>query len=174
MLRAVPVLAVLLLALPARADDPEKEKKGPPAADLLADGLAKAKKEDKKVFLIFGSPSCGWCKFFDKYHADAEVEKVVGKYFVLVKVDVVTNPGGEEMYHQYGSDRGVPAWTVLDAAGKTVVDSGDGEDNVGFPYEPNEVEHYIKAVRKGAPKMSDAEAELLTKKLKDIGPKKEK
>jgi len=169
------MLAIALPLLPlVRADDPEKEKKGPPAADLLAEGLVKAKKDDKRVFLIFGSPTCGWCKYLDKYHADAEVEEVVGKYFVLVKVDVVANPGGEVMYKQYGTDRGVPAWTVLAADASVVGNSGDGRENVGFPYEDKEVEHYIKVVRSAAPKLTDAEAKVLTKKLRDIGPKKEK
>jgi thiol-disulfide isomerase/thioredoxin len=174
MFRAASLVVVLFLAPQVRADDPEKEKKGPPAADLLAEGLSKAKKEDKRVFLIFGSPTCGWCKYLDKYHADAEVGKVVEKYFVLVKVDVVTNPGGEEMYKKYGTDRGVPAWTVLAPDAKVLTDSGDGKDNVGFPYEEKEVEHYVKVVRLAAPKMTDSEAQLLVKKLRDIGPKKEK
>ncbi len=172
MVRAVSLVIMVLLVPQVRADEPEK--KGPPAADLLAEGLSKAKKDEKRVFLMFGSPTCGWCKYLDKYHADADVEKVVGKYFVLVKVDVVTNPGGEEMYQKYGTDRGVPAWTVLAPDMKVVSDSGDGKDNVGFPYEDKEIEHYIKAVRAAAPKMTDAEVELLTKKLRDIGPKKEK
>jgi thiol-disulfide isomerase/thioredoxin len=171
MLRLTSVVAVLLLAAPVRSDDPEK---GPPANDLLADGLAKAKKDDKQVFLVFGTPGCVWCKYLEKFHADPAVAKVVGKYFVIVKVDLVTNPGGEELYRKYGTDRGVPAWTILDANSKVVADSGDGQDNVGFPYEPHEVEHYVKVVRKAAPAMTDAEAELLVAKLREIGPKKNK
>lgn len=173
MFRLVSILLLLLIvAAPVRSDDPEK--KGPPAATLLAEGQAKAKKEGKQVFLVFGSPTCGWCKFFDKYHADPEVAKVVGKHFVLVKVDIVVNPGGEELYDKYGSQRGVPAWCVIDSGGQAVVDSGDGDKNVGFPYAPHEIEHYMKAIRKAAPKLTDAEADLLVKKLKDSGPKKDK
>ncbi|MBY0513383.1 MAG: thioredoxin family protein [Gemmataceae bacterium] len=173
MFRTVPVLALLLAVAPAaRADDPP-EKKGPPAKQLVADAQAKAKQEGKAVFLVFGSPGCVWCKHFDKFHADPEAAKVVGKYFVLVKVDVALTPGGEDLYQKYGGDRGVPAWTILDPAGKELADSGDGDQNVGFPYEPHEVDHYVKAVRKAVPKITDAETELLVKKLKEAGPKKE-
>ncbi|MCI0637797.1 MAG: hypothetical protein L0Y72_10200 [Gemmataceae bacterium] len=35
----------------------DDKAKGPPADKLLADGLAKAKKESKAVFLAFGSPT---------------------------------------------------------------------------------------------------------------------
>src|SRR3954468_4565619 len=97
--------ALALFALPAAADDKtadaKKPDQGPPADSLLADGLARAKKDNKRVFLQFGSPTCGWCKVLDKYHADADVETVVDKYLVRVKVDVVTNPGGEAMYKKY-------------------------------------------------------------------------
>jgi hypothetical protein len=34
----------------------EANKKGTAAADLLAAGVAKAKKQDRPVFLLFGSP----------------------------------------------------------------------------------------------------------------------
>jgi hypothetical protein len=167
-------LVALLLVTPVRAEEPEKEKKGPPAADLLAEGLAKAKKDGTRVFLIFGSPSCGWCRYLDKYHSDPEVERVVRKYFVLVKVDIVTNPGGEEMYKKYGTDRGVPAWSVLAADAKVVADSGDGRSNVGFPYEDREIEHYLKAVRAAVPSIAGTEVDLLARKLREIGPKKDK
>ena len=56
----------------------------------------------------------------------------------------------------------------------SVPDSGNGEKNIGFPYEPHEIDGYIKIVRKTCPKVTDAEIELLTKKLKEIGPKKDK
>jgi thiol-disulfide isomerase/thioredoxin len=174
MFRAAAIVALMLVVPQVRSDDPRTDEKGPPAADLLAEGLAKAKKDEKRVFLIFGSPTCGWCKYLDKYHAEPEVARVVGKYFVLVKVDVVTNPGGEEMYKKYGTDRGVPAWTVLDADAKVLADSGDAEKNVGFPYEEKEVEHYVRAVRTAVPMITDDEVQLLVKKLREIGPKKEK
>jgi hypothetical protein len=174
MIRALWLVMVFALAAPVRADEPEKEKTGPPADELLAAGLAQAKNEDKRVFLIFGSPSCGWCRYLDKYHAVPEVKKLVGKHFVLVKVDVVANPGGEKMYKQYGTDRGVPAWTILAPNAKVLADSGDGRANVGFPYEDKEIEHYEKAVRAAAPKLSDADVELLVKELRAAGPARQK
>jgi thioredoxin-related protein len=177
MTRTVTTIAAVLLLVPAaaRADDEKpKAEQGPPAADLLARGTELAKKEGKAVFLIFGSPTCGWCKYLDKFHADPEVAKVTGKYFVFVKVDVVTNPGGQEMYKKYGDDRGVPAFTVLDTAGKALADSGNGRKNIGYPYEPEEIEGYVAVIRKTCPKVTDAEIEVLMKKLKEIGPKKEK
>jgi hypothetical protein len=151
------------------ADEPKA--KGPAAADLLSAGLERAKKEDKRVFLVFGSPTCGWCRVFEGYHANPDVSRVTGKHLVLVKVDIVENAGGEAMYKKYGTDRGVPAWVILAADATVLADSGDGKDNVGFPAEPNEITHYVKALKKACPKLEDGEVELLTDKLKAARPK---
>ena len=75
---------------------------------------------------------------FEAYHADPAVSRILGKYLVIVDVDIAKNPGGREMYKKLGTQRGVPAWTVLDANEKVLADSGDGKDNVGLPYEPKE------------------------------------
>jgi hypothetical protein len=165
-LRKCLIVAACLSAL--GADQPAGKE--PAAADLLNAGLSKAKKDGTRVFLVFGSPGCGWCKIFDKYHTDPEVAKVLEKYLVLVKVDVVKNPGGEAMYNLYGSHRGVPAWSILDGDEKLLADSGDGQKNVGFPGRPHEIDHYVKALRKACPKLTDAEVELLTRKLKEVTP----
>src|SRR5262249_32633507 len=139
-------------------------------SDLLDGGLSQAGKEGKRVFLIFGSPTCGWCKRFEAYHADPEVSRVVGKYLVIVKVDVVKNPGGQALYDKYGKPRGVPAFTILDSSAKALADSGDADKNIGFPFKPEEVEHYLKALRESCPGLTSDEVTLLTKKLKEAGP----
>jgi hypothetical protein len=150
----------------------EEPAKGPPAEAVLSEGLAKAKAEGKRVFLVFGSPTCGWCKYFDKYHADPEVAKLIGKHLVLVKVDVVTNPGGKDLYEKYGTQRGVPAFTILDAGRNVLADSGDGTNNVGFPYKPEEIEHYVTAMKKALPALTDQDVRVLRRKLAEVGPKK--
>jgi hypothetical protein len=48
----VPLLSVFLA--PAFADEGEQRKE--PAAHLLSSGVARAKEQAKKVFLLFGSP----------------------------------------------------------------------------------------------------------------------
>lgn len=167
-LMALGVIAVAGLVL--SADEPKQ--KGPSADELLSKGMEQARKDGKRVFLIFGAPGCGWCKLFDKYHADAEVMKVLGKHIVLVKVDLAENAGGETLYKKYGSDRGVPAWTILDVESKVLADSGDGKDNVGFPAEPDEITRYFAALRKSCPNLADSEVTVLTQKLKEVNPKK--
>jgi hypothetical protein len=167
---ALGVLAVSCLALTASPQN--AAQKDPSAKELLDAGLAKAKKEDKRVFLVFTVADTMWCKELDQYHADPKVSALLAKYVVLVRVDINKDDGGKDLYMKYGMERGVPAWTILDANAKVLSDSKDGKDNVGFPYEPDEVTHYFKVLRAACPKLSDAEAGLLGEKLKEFGPKK--
>jgi thiol-disulfide isomerase/thioredoxin len=178
MIRVAIALAFALLPGTARTEDPKP--KGPPAADLLADGFAAAKKDGKVVFLAFGSPGCGWCKYLDAFHARPAVAKTLGAHAVFVKVDVVENPGGDKLYDKYAPEPGgVPVWVILAADGKVVADSfaaGKGKKgkkaNVGFPYEPAERAHYEQALRSAIPKLTDAEVATIMTELQDAGPKK--
>src|SRR5262249_2672809 len=148
MIRVLTAVACLAFALPSWSAAPQEKDtpkvQGPKAEVVLADGLAKAKADKRAVFLTFGSPTCGWCKYLDRYHARPVVEKTLGKHLVFVKVDVVENPGGQELYNKYApKSGGVPVWVILSADGKVLGDSfEDGKDNVGFPYTPNELVHY--------------------------------
>jgi thioredoxin-related protein len=162
-----PLVAVFVSV--AFAEEPNQ----PSANQLRTEGLERAKTEGKQVFLIFGSQSCGWCKVFDKYHSDPDVARVLDKHLVLVKVSTDENAGGEEMYNEYGKARGVPAFVILDAGGKVLADSGDGDKNIGFPYQPHEIEHYFTALKTACPMLSESDVELLREKLKEARPKKD-
>jgi hypothetical protein len=173
------LIAVVCLALgfapPAPAGAPQEKDdkvKGPPAGELLTTGLTKAKKDSRAVFLSFGSPTCGWCKYLEKYHARPAVEKTLGKYLVFVKVDVVENPGGQELYNKYApKPGGVPVWVILSADGKVLGDSfEEGKGNVGFPYEPNELVHYERVMRAALPQLTADELAGLMKELRESGP----
>lgn len=88
-----------------------------------------------------------------------------------MKVDVEENAGGQEMYNEYGKARGVPAFVILNAAGKVLADSGDGDQNIGFRFQPEEIERYFVAMKTACPKLTDAEVQVLQDKLKEVRPK---
>ncbi|HEY2415579.1 MAG TPA: DUF255 domain-containing protein [Pirellulaceae bacterium] len=154
-----------------RADEPPTQ--GPPAIELRADGLKQAKNEGKRVFLVFGSSGCGWCKIFENYHSDPEVARVLGKYLVFVKVSIDENPGGDKLYLEYGKQRGVPAFSILDSDGKVLADSGDQDKNIGFPFQPQEIEQYFTALAAACPALSASEVVILRDKLNEVRPRKE-
>src|SRR5439155_3493084 len=67
------------------------------AEKTRAAALARAKKDNKLVLLIFGLHDNSWCDRLDAFHADPAVRGVLEKYFVLARVDI-EQPGGMEMY----------------------------------------------------------------------------
>ena len=163
------VLVLLVMAFPKSAYCEEsadtRAVSHPDAAELLRVGLAQATKEQKRLFLSFGG-SYDLCELFDNYHADPQVQRILRKYFVLVKIDIANTYGGEDLYMKFG-DRGLPAWNILDGNAKILSDSADTGTNVGFPLQPAEVAHYFEAIERAGVKLSDTERELLATKLKE-------
>src|SRR5947209_1315807 len=113
-LRCLTLLTLVFLAVPlAAADD-----KAPPAkgkANRLAreispyllqhahnpvdwfpwgeEAFAKAKKENKLVFLSIGYSSCHWCHVMEKESfSNAEVAKILNRDFICIKVDREERP----------------------------------------------------------------------------------
>lgn len=84
---------------------------------------------------------------------------------MLVDIDVVKNAGGDKVYEKYGLQPGVPAWTIMDASQKVLADSMRKKENVGFPYEPHEVAHFLDALKKSCPALSEEELRVLKERL---------
>lgn len=147
----------------------KKWKAPAPAADeLLSAALAKAKTESKAVFVDFSAPWCGWCHRLDEYLARPEIAKVFDSAYVTVKVDVDRFTGGKALNEKHGGDKaGLPFFVILDADGKKIGDSfAKPSTNVGFPAAPEEIAHFIRTVRKTAPKLSDEQVAALETGLK--------
>jgi thioredoxin-related protein len=85
------------LSLPVLADDKKAEDKPETPATVDAngiqwlsydEGLAKAKKEGKHLFLDFTAKWCGYCKKMDKTtFIEPEIVALLNRDFVAVKVD---------------------------------------------------------------------------------------
>ena len=92
-----------------------------------------------------------------KFHARPAVAKTLGTHLLFVNVDLTDNSGAEDLYLKYApEDAGVLMWVILSGEGKVLADAMEdvnGEKkNVGFPYEPDEVAHYEKALASGRAK----------------------
>src|SRR5882757_4995597 len=91
-------------------------------AQQIADALAAAKPDNKRVLLQFGANWCGWCrKLHGLYHDDPAIAAELKAHYVVVFVDV--NGGHNKAVDvRYGnpSDLGLPALVVLDADGKSL------------------------------------------------------
>ena len=142
------------------------------AESLLATALKTAQEEDKRVFLHFGAPWCGWCHRLEDWMADEKVAAILGKHFVEVKIDIDRTLRGNEMkdHMTKGQSSGIPWYAFLDAEGKIVVDSTLPENgNIGYPYTKEEIGTFMKVVQKAARRLSDDDIEQLTKSLRKRG-----
>jgi hypothetical protein len=83
----------------------------------------------------------------------------------VVNIDTVKNAGGEALYAKYGPQRGVPAYSILDASQKVLADSMLKKENIGFPYEPHEVAHFFESLKKACPDLGEDELTMLRERL---------
>ena len=63
--------------------------------------LAKAKKEDKPIFLSIGYSSCHWCHVMERESfLDEEIAKFLNENYICIKVDREERPDVDEIYMQ--------------------------------------------------------------------------
>jgi thioredoxin-related protein len=114
----------------ASASFPQK----PPASaeEIMKEAYTSAKKENKKVLLIFHASWCGWCHKMDTALNDPSVKKYFDNNFVIRHLVVfeskgkenLENPGALELLSRYNSkDDGIPFWLIFDQDEKFLADS---------------------------------------------------
>lgn len=150
----------------------ESQEAAPPAAaDVLAEGLERAKSEDKLVFLHFGAPWCGWCHRLEDFMARPEIAEILAVDYVDVKVDTDRMAGGAELLERYRGDRagGIPWFVLLDADGEAIVDSTGPNGNVGFPVMAEEIDHFVAMLRKAKRRMTAEQIDAVERALRANG-----
>jgi hypothetical protein len=198
------VLAVASAQVAIAADPPAKSKPRP--ANRLAkenspylrqhahnpvdwypwgsEAFAKAKKEDKLVFLSIGYSSCHWCHVMERESFDNDaVAKILNENFVCIKVDREERPDIDHVYMtalQVGFRQrgGWPMSMFLTADAKPIIGGTywppddrmvEGEKMLGF----KSVLQIILDVRKTQPRQmleqADTVAEQTAKALRQTG-----
>jgi thioredoxin-related protein len=170
MTRRIVVVGVLLVACTSCLGTSHPRIVPTVAENLLESAKTQAKKEGKRVFLLFTAPDSEWCECYERYHADSEVSRIIQKHFALAKIDVKETPGGEQMYLVNGMVRGVPAFTLLDHDGMFLATSGDA-DNIGFPSDAEQIDRYFECLKAACPNLTAEETAVLRQKLEEIRPK---
>jgi thiol:disulfide interchange protein len=136
------------------------------ADDLLRAGLARAKADDKRVFLHFGAPWCPWCHRLEGWMAKPEVAAILAKDFVDVKIDVDRTLGGGDVLKRYrAQDGGIPWFVFLDADDRALADSGQGKANIGFPGDPAEIERFAAMLDAAHKRITPGDIEALKRSL---------
>ncbi len=139
------------------------------SADILrTKALALAETEDKRVFLHFGAPWCGWCHRLEDWMERPRVKEILAKEFVDLKIDTDRTIGGQDMLDKMrnGQPGGIPWFAFLDQYGEVQMTSDGPDGNVGFPVQENEIAHFINMLKDNSLTLSDEDLQTLQNELK--------
>ncbi len=132
---------------PAKADIYDESADG---SKQIADALALAGKDGKRVLLQFGANWCGWChKLHSLCAADTDIAARLKSDYVIVLIDV--NKGhNSEVDAKYGHPikLGLPVLVVLDAGGQQLTTKDSGELEEGNHHSPAKVLAFLDKWRK--------------------------
>ena len=133
--------------------------------EIMKEAFTSAKKQNKKVLVMFHASWCGWCHKMDTSLNDASIKKFFDDNFVIRHLVVfeskgkanLENPGALEMLTKYeGKDQGIPFWLIFDKDENFLADSRMKEiingverlQNIGCPATREEVDYFIEILKK--------------------------
>jgi len=121
-------LLVVVPMMAAVASRPIYDEKANPQQQI-ASALATAAKSGKNILLIFGANWCSDCHALDAQMHKSDLAELIGKNYVVVKIDVGRFDKNLEVGKKYGVPirRGIPAIAVLGAHGKLLYAQNQGE-----------------------------------------------
>ena len=143
---------------------------------VLRDALARASSEEKKVFLTFGAPWCGWCHRLENFLALPEISAILDRDFVVIKIDTDRMTGGKDALKRFRSDDsgGIPWYAVLDSKGEKLATSDLLEGrvkNIGYPAEPKEIDAFMTLIEGNSRRIEPAQVAQVHKELETAGAK---
>lgn len=140
----------------------------PYAGAVLGEALRQAAATNRRVFVHFGAPWCGWCHRLEDWLARPEIAKALEKDFVEVKIDTDRMIGGAELLLGYRESTrgGIPWFAFLGPDGKKIVTSDGPEGNIGCPYTDEEISAFGVILRRARNSLTDEEVEALLTSLR--------
>ena len=133
--------------------------------EIMKEAFTSAKKQNKKVLVMFHASWCGWCHKMDTSLNDASVKKFFDDNFVIRHLVVFEskgkenfeNPGALEMLTKFeAQDQGIPFWLIFDkdeifladSRMPALVNGTQKLQNTGCPASKEEVNYFIDVLKK--------------------------
>ncbi len=120
----------------------------PPNVDAKAEvkqALARAKREHKRVILVFGANWCYDCHVLDFDLHQPDIAKLANPSFVVAHIDIGKGKLNNDlaMKYQVPLERGIPALAVLDGEGKLLYSQQHGEFEAARTMDPDNVVTFL-------------------------------
>ena len=123
MSRCFLILLSAALVSVAPAQKPATYDEAANAHELIDTALTKARRDDKRVMVVFGANWCGWCHKLADAFKRRELRRPLRDDYEVVKVDIGKWDKNLDLVKKYEADikqHGVPFITVLDSKGEVV------------------------------------------------------
>jgi thiol-disulfide isomerase/thioredoxin len=139
---------------------------------LVADALARATKENRRVLIQWGGNWCGWChQLHDLYASDAGIKHELLYEYDVVYADIGHFDKNMDVAKGYGAEiKGVPFLTILAADGSVLAnqETGSLERGSGLPgHDPAKVLAFLTEHQASYRAAADVEKEALAAAAKD-------
>jgi len=112
------------------------------AAEEIREALSTARKQSKRVLLVFGGNWCLDCHVLDNAFHQPRIAPLLNRNFVVIHVDIGKYDKNLDLAKKYGAnlEKGVPSLSVLDAHATVLYSTFDferarvmsEEDVIGF------------------------------------------
>ena len=139
LLRTAPAVAAVTTS--AEPQPPKIYDADANATQQIAEALAKAGQDNKRVLLQFGANWCDWCqKLHTLFQTDPEVSAKIKTDYVVVMIDVDKDRNAD-VTKRYGQPTrfGLPAIVLLDADGNQLTTKDTSELEEGDHHSPAKV-----------------------------------
>jgi thioredoxin-related protein len=139
------------------------------ARRIVADALSRASADDRRVLLTFGAPWCGWCHKLHDWLGQSQVAAIFDREFIIAQVDIDRMTDGPEVMKKYRPDTsgGIPWYVILDSQGKSLATADSPRGNIGYPFQPAEIDHFLATVKDTARRIDRGQLDQLRKSLEE-------
>jgi thioredoxin-related protein len=120
------------------------------AAADVAQALAQAAAQGKRVIVDVGGEWCAWCHILDRFIArNDEVQALIEAHFIWVKVNWSPANRNERLLGKWPKVSGYPHLFVLDGNGRVVRSQPTAQLESGKDYDQGKMLAFLQASRAG-------------------------